>query len=48
MVSFLTADLQGPGPPILDTFVIAAEDILALDQLAVAAWPAPVNNACNV
>ena len=37
MVSFLTADLQGPGPSIFDTFVIAAEDILALDQLAVAA-----------
>jgi hypothetical protein len=48
MVSFLTADLQGPGPSIFDTFVIAAEDILALDQLAVAAWPAPVNDACNV
>lgn len=47
MVSFLTADLQGPGPSIFDTYVIAAEDILALDQLAVAAWPAPVNDACD-
>ena len=47
MVSFLTADLQGPGPSIFDTFVIAAEDILALDQLAITVWPAPVNDACD-
>lgn len=47
MVSFLTADLQGPGPSIFNTNTIAVTDILALDQLAVAAWPAPVNDTCD-
>lgn len=47
MVSFLTADLQGPEPSIFDTEPISATDILALDQLAVAAWPAPVNDTCD-
>jgi len=44
MVSFLTTDLHGPGPSIFDADEISNADILALDQLAVAAWPAPVND----
>ncbi len=47
MVSFLTKDLQGPGPSIFNSDPIAIPDILALDQLAVAAWPAPVNDMCD-
>jgi len=44
MVSFLTKDLQGPEPSIFTAGEVDNADILALDQLAVAAWPAPVND----
>ena len=47
MVSFLGHDLDGPGLGVFSTAPLATADILALDRLAVAAWPALHNDDHN-
>lgn len=47
MVPKLTDELFGPGADIFDAAEPVTADILALDRLAIAAWPAPVQHHQN-